>query len=58
MPSQAQADKRGQSRVLVLPPTVRDAEAIKKVLAAVAIDCEIYRNVAELCYVATSGAVL
>jgi len=44
------------TRVLLLPPTVRDGEAVGKVLKESGIDCAIYRTMSELCAAIDKGA--
>lgn len=50
------AARRKQARVLLVPPTSRDAEAITKVLSGVQIQCDIQANLSELCQVLDEGA--
>src|SRR5687767_5732869 len=45
----AQPKARGEQRILLLPPTSRDAEAIQKVLQGQGIECEVCPRMEALC---------
>src|ERR1700729_615955 len=45
-----------ETRVLLLPPTSRDAAAIHKLLAGERIDCEVLRSMADVCAAIGEGA--
>jgi signal transduction histidine kinase len=46
----------GESRVLLLPPTSRDADAIRKLLIGERIDCVVFRTLSSLCGGTAAGA--
>ena len=50
------SDARMERRVLLLPPTQRDSQAIRAVLQGDAIDCWVQRSMPEVCGALREGA--
>ena len=49
MPINPSAETPAEKRVLLLPPTRRDAEALRKVLSGAGMECTICKDIDRLC---------
>ncbi len=56
MPCEDSTEERSRTRVLLVPATSRDAEAIKKVLRGIGVDCDTFADLASLCKALDEGA--
>ena len=56
MSHEGMSERHNEMRVLLVPTTGRDADAIRKVLKSVSIECDVSPNVSALCKSLESGA--